>query len=907
MKSILANLFMFVFFTTLMQVNLYAAGPIKLQGEIKVSIIDDFKNKRESRKAFVINENSKKSYDLNLKEEQIRKLRSGMRVRVSGILKADNTVDASEVLYLDPSGQITVNPNSYSFTPAPVIGEQKTLFILSKLNDTITPIVTRDDFKLKVADMADQFIRQNSYGQAWLNPDVTTWYSLGLSSYSQLNGNVEGCVTHLSTQLAASGYDLSKYKKIVCVMWGQGTGGGVAYFPGIYSRIGMDNNQFDRLRAVAIHEIGHGFGLDHAAAIHCHGEQGFCEVSSVQDMTDVMSYTGDGGYYSDFNSHRLGWFNTPTGSNYIKAITASGVYTINSYTSALASPEVLKISLGNAGEPKRNYFISYRNATGFDTYLATFYLKYETAPVLHLGLDNENASHLLTTGRRPRPNFGPKNIPTSDFDINKDTYPTLEPGRVYRDYQYDVSIRTISVSNGQAQIEVLFGSTYPDRPTLTLDASFKDINLVAANSTVAVSAQAMASGGASVASVDFMTVDDYGKRTLVCQDLMAPYSCSLPTPNSVANYINYEIVAKDSLGQRSLSKFLRFTIDNVVPTCTVLNYTNGQVVAAGSYLVFSIHCPDNSSSYINGSYYTRVLGTEAYVNGMLISSGGNFTNTTISSGSPHRFEWMIPTSVVNGTLNFDIRIWDQGGNIGKVALSLVVGSGGPVIFEKPQVGINMSVTSMTSNSVAYISPTILNPAPESSGVPMAYPAIPVVNGTPFDDDQSTVGSSAKMLVLGKMGEQISLHASSWFTYSKIVGQTSSPVTYVVGQSPCIYATPNFTLVSGGSSTGVLAGTTQIYTATLTNNDSAACAASTFNISSILPSGFTSQLSSPSITLAPGTTSPIFSWYVTSSTSLSAGSYAIQMNVKNSSNSIFGNSLQTTYVIKSSRTKPGRAK
>lgn len=904
MKTALMKSVIFIFFILFLQAFAYAAGPVKLKGEIRVSIIDDFKNKRESRKALLIDETTKKSYPLNLKEEQLRKLHSGMRVKVNGFLKKDNSIDAGEILYLDPSGQITVSPNSYSFTPSPVIGEQKTLFILIKLNDTITPIVTRDEFKLKVADMADQFVRQNSYGQAWLNPDVTNWTSLGMTSYAQLGSSVEGCVTHLSTQLTASGYDLSKYKKIVCVKWGLGTGGGVAYFPGVYSSIGIDNNQLDRVRVAAIHEIGHGFGLDHAAAAHCHGEAGFCEVSQVQDVTDVMSYTGDGGYYSSFNSHRLGWLSTAIGSNYIKTITTSGIYTINSYTSALASPEVLKISLGSTGE-KRNYFISYRNSSGFDTYLATFYMKYEVAPVLHLGLDKENASHLLTTGARPRANFGPKNFPENDFDINKDTYPTLEPGRVYRDHQYNVSIRTVSITNGQAQIEVLFGSTYPDRPTLTLDGNLKDINFVPANSSVTVSAQAIANGSASVASVEFMSVDDYGKRTLVCQDLTAPYSCNLPTPKSVENYINYEILAKDSLGQRSLSQIVRFTIDNVIPTCTISNYTNGQSVAPGSYLTFFMHCPDNSSTSINGSYYTRVLGTEAYVNGMLISSGGNFTTTTISSGSPHRFEWMIPSTITNGTLSFDIRLWDQGGNIGKVTLSLVVGSGGPVTFEKPQAGMNLSVTSMSSNSVAYLYPTILNPAPESNGIPRAYPAIPIVNGRSFDDNQSSVGSGAKMLVLAKMGTLMSLNASTWFTYNKIVGQASSPLTYTVGETSCINATPILTLVSGGSSTGVLAGATQTYTATLTNGDSSTCSASTFNLTSVLPSGFTAQYSSSSITLAPGTTSPPFSWYVTSSTSLPAGSYSIQLNAQNSSNSIFWNSMRTTYIIKSGKTKPGR--
>ena len=95
---------------------------------------------------------------------------------------------------------------------------------------------------------------------------------------------------------------------------------------------------------------------------------------------------------------------------------------------------------------------------------------------------------------------------------------------------------------------------------------------------------------------------------------------------------------------------------------------------------------------------------------------------------------------------------------------------------------------------------------------------------------------------------------------------------------CTRANPSLTVV--GPSTAVPAGTTSTYTVYASNNDSSACAATTFAVSAQAPSGWTASLSSASIALAPGANASL-TLTATSPAAAAPGGYSIGLALASS--------------------------
>jgi uncharacterized membrane protein len=98
-----------------------------------------------------------------------------------------------------------------------------------------------------------------------------------------------------------------------------------------------------------------------------------------------------------------------------------------------------------------------------------------------------------------------------------------------------------------------------------------------------------------------------------------------------------------------------------------------------------------------------------------------------------------------------------------------------------------------------------------------------------------------------------------------------------------------------SSQSAESGTSLGYTITIRNNDDSNCDNSSFNLASVVPSGWSAGLSKSSLSLAPGATG-YASLTVTSSSSASAKSYGIQIEVSNSSESLHAASANATYTV-----------
>jgi hypothetical protein len=123
-----------------------------------------------------------------------------------------------------------------------------------------------------------------------------------------------------------------------------------------------------------------------------------------------------------------------------------------------------------------------------------------------------------------------------------------------------------------------------------------------------------------------------------------------------------------------------------------------------------------------------------------------------------------------------------------------------------------------------------------------------------------------------------------------VSSTGASVQVMLGTGTCTLAYPSIT-VSPTQSQWVLAGAPVNFGVSVRDNDSPACAQSTFNLSDTLPSGWNAN----ALTLSPGQSGQA-TLTVTSPTGTADGFYNVGVASTNASSPSYTNSLTATYVI-----------
>ncbi|HSB75557.1 MAG TPA: NEW3 domain-containing protein [Terriglobales bacterium] len=126
------------------------------------------------------------------------------------------------------------------------------------------------------------------------------------------------------------------------------------------------------------------------------------------------------------------------------------------------------------------------------------------------------------------------------------------------------------------------------------------------------------------------------------------------------------------------------------------------------------------------------------------------------------------------------------------------------------------------------------------------------------------------------------------------GATVSVTLGSGGGSTCTRANPSVSL-SPSQSAWVTAGTTVPFTVSVKNNDSSGCGASSFSVTGSAPSGWTTAVTSPSLSLNPGASAST-TLNVTSPTGTANGFYTVGATAANTSATNYTASASATYVI-----------
>ena len=131
-------------------------------------------------------------------------------------------------------------------------------------------------------------------------------------------------------------------------------------------------------------------------------------------------------------------------------------------------------------------------------------------------------------------------------------------------------------------------------------------------------------------------------------------------------------------------------------------------------------------------------------------------------------------------------------------------------------------------------------------------------------------------------------------YEVQVGGTTPPPTTPTDPAPtCTRVAPTLSL--SGSTAAVAAGSTVNYTVNVRNNDSSACANTSFNVARSVPTGWTGTLSAASVTLAPGA-SGTATLQVKSPTTAVQGNYGIGTGVSSSVGGTHTANASSTYSV-----------
>jgi hypothetical protein len=446
----------------------YIEERVELEGELE-ALYKDYKDGSHQLLHFL--KSNGKRYSLSFSTPPAR-LDPGKPVRVTGLMLNSNPPEESggsngtllistggdNIQYLalvDSNGGTSESQGGVLGEPVNPIGEQRTLVLLVNFQDTadITPYTPAQAHDA-VFGTVNNFYQEASSGKTWLTGDVRGWYTLPIAS--TCDGNT--VASEADAAAAADGIDLGAYGRIIYIMkddascfWA-GSSLLFVYPSRAWTRAGLDPQ-------VIAHELGHGFGLGHSNFLDCGSTiLGTDCVTARDNKFDTMGSAPETGHFNAFQKEYLGWLSPQE----ILTVTNSGIYDLQPFElidNVTSKAIKIRKEQDPAGQGSTWYYLEYRQALGFDSFIAGN-SNVENGILVHTGQDFDYQSSLLLD---MTPN-------SSILSFNDRSDPALIVGESYTDTASGITITTDQAETNGASVTISLGQPLcvHGNPTLAL-------------------------------------------------------------------------------------------------------------------------------------------------------------------------------------------------------------------------------------------------------------------------------------------------------------------------------------------------------------------------------------------------------------------------------------------------------
>ena len=297
-------------------------------------------------------------YDSLYFERKPEKLKSVKEVTVSGL-----ALDSTIVLASGSSVQATGAP-ILAATPT---GAKKVLTILMNFSNSTNPFnSTQVNTEMyNAAYSTNNYYKENSYNQLSMSGDVVGPYTVPYSSSASCGSDGQDWTDAADTMATNAGVNLANYDLVEHIVPDNANCGfiGVADAPGSWSLYVGYN--WSPLYA---HELGHNFGMGHAAVYDCGSSilGSSCNIVGYGDYSDAMGQP-HADYPLHFNpAHKIaeGWI-PPANVQTIDVTNSSGGGTFTVYQDETQTNNIQAIKIPK-NDTSQYYYFGYRQPVGFD-------------------------------------------------------------------------------------------------------------------------------------------------------------------------------------------------------------------------------------------------------------------------------------------------------------------------------------------------------------------------------------------------------------------------------------------------------------------------------------------------------------------------------------------------------------
>ncbi|NVK21268.1 MAG: cadherin-like domain-containing protein [Kangiellaceae bacterium] len=426
----------------------YANQKEHLQGTITINYEDHigqkgFSAEHHGNLTYQLTDQKGQSYEVLL-DKQPQWLQTGQTVRLQAQRHNQKLTTSSNDLSLLQGGTESTSNVQALQSQEVISGNHKVL--VTEVNFAINPIVRFSSSQLSdmLFNQAHQFFLENSYGAFGLVGDALEPVTVDVDT-SVCNTSI--IADQADSILRQRGYEPNNYDHVMYVM--------PTHPKCTWSGKGNVNGPRSWIKRFELstvnHELGHNLGLYHSNKKECGSvttNSEHCSIVEYGDYNSAMSSTTSSKHFNGFHKEQLGWL-----PQQMIKITDNQTITLSPLETQDNNLKIAKILKGtNSQGQLEYYYIEYRQAIGFDASLASEFPQFLTGVRLREAIaDSANSSNLLD----PTPNSN-----SYDWDDI-----SLDPGAIYQDAEYGVTITILSSDANSLSLNVAYdqsGGSQPD-------------------------------------------------------------------------------------------------------------------------------------------------------------------------------------------------------------------------------------------------------------------------------------------------------------------------------------------------------------------------------------------------------------------------------------------------------------